>query len=78
MRNPVMIPMYEDKLNGSNFGNFDATITSNDRCLEFGSVKINCCNYEFHKKLIEAVQPILDELTVEMNRLLATEGDENE
>ena len=78
MNNPVMIPMFEEKLRDSNFGNFEATIKSSSLHLEYASVRINCCNYEFHKKIIEAVQPILDELTVEMNQLLAEEGDKDE
>ena len=54
----------------SNFGNFEAELISkNDSWLqEYAKVHIDCCNYEFYKKLCEAVQPILNELTKEMNK----------
>ena len=64
---------HEKKLpNKSTLGNFEAELCSknNKRFMEYALVHIDCCNYKFYKKLCEAVQPILDELTVEMDEML--------
>ena len=55
----------------SNFGNFEAELRSNNhkKFMDYALVHIDCCNYRFYKKLCEAVQPILDELTEEMDKL---------
>ena len=69
---------YEKTLpNKSKFGRFEAELTSrsSQRYMEYCLVNVDCCNYEFYMKLCEAIQPILDELTEEMDELLL--GDED-
>ena len=77
MMNPVLLPDYDKKLENSNFGNFNATIKSRSGSLEYASVKIECCNHEFHEKLIEAIQPILDELKIEMDAIVMQDDEDN-
>ena len=64
-------------IDNSNFGEFNATIESRNDFYHYGKVSIECCNHEFHMKLVKAVQPILDELTVEMNELMNGDTDDN-
>ena len=64
-------------INNSNFGEFNATIESRNDFFTYAKVSIECCNHEFHMKLVKVVQPILDELTVEMNELM-NEGDNDD
>ena len=73
MKSPMDTRRHRKKLHSSNFGDFEATIKSTEDYLEYASVTIYCCNYKYHNKLIEAVQPILDELKVEMDNLLREE-----
>ena len=75
MNNPMVMRNFREKLEGSNYGSFDAVIKSESDYLEYACVKINCCNYEYHKKLVEAVQPILNELKIEMDDLLQEPND---
>lgn len=76
MMNPGLLPDYDKKLENSNFGNFNATIKSRSGSLEYASVKIECCNYKFHVKLIEAIQPILDELKIEMDAIVMQDDED--
>lgn len=77
MRNPILLSNFEKKLESSKFGNFDATIKCKSGPLEYASVRIESFNYEFHVKLIEAIQPILDELKIEMDAIVMQDDEDN-
>ena len=68
--NPSKQTLRKMGVNNSNFGEFNATIESRSKLYHYAKVSIDCCNHEFHMRLVKAVQPILDELTIEMNELM--------
>jgi len=75
--NPSRQRLRKKTIDDSNFGEFNATIESRSKLYHYAKVSIECCNHEYHMRLVKAVQPILDELTVEMNELM-NDGDDND
>ena len=73
--NPSKQRLKKRGIDNSNFGDFNATIESRNDFFKYAKVSIECCNYEFHIRLVKAVQPILDELTVEMNELMSDDDE---
>ena len=73
--NPSHQRLRKKPIDDSNFGEFNATIESRSQLYHYAKVSIECCNHEFQIRLVKAVQPILDELTIEMNEIMNEDGE---
>ena len=60
----------------SDIGIFKGTLNSTKGSLVFAEVDIECCSFTFYKKIVEAIQPVLEELKEEMSKQWESEGDD--